>query len=212
MIGVSRPPATPEQIARIRSELLDVAQGLYEAHGIEGMSFRAIALEYGCSAAMPYTYFASKADLVDGLRVRSYEWIRGVLAVAASAETQPLPALEAVAEAYVAAAAERPRMYELLYTGEGAMSETEPSLIEAKAAALGVCRDVIAAAAEADQLVLATDPDTAAHLFWVAAHGLVSLDHGGFLVMGRDVGQILPVLFTTMVQGLTEPHPTSEAS
>lgn len=194
---------TADQAQQSREALLDVAQRLYEADGVEGMSLRSIASAHGCSSTMPYSYFESKADLIDALRVRAYQWIRGVLTVAASSAAEPIEALQAVAAAYVQAGVERPRMYELLYSQGGAIGETEPVLVEAKLAALNVCRDVIAAAADAAGVQLVNDPDTTAHLFWVAAHGLVSLELGGFLVIGRGIDQLLPALFATMTTGMT---------
>ena len=77
---------------------------------------------------MPYKYFDSNADLIDGLRVRSYEWLRGVLVAAASEADQPVAALGLPAKASVRAALDRPRRYELLYSDAGATPETEPAL------------------------------------------------------------------------------------
>lgn len=202
---MSRPPASPEQVARTREALLDVAQRLYEAGGLEGMSFRAIATEYGCSYSMPYSYFDSKADLVDGLRFRVYDWLHDLLAKAAAGADDPTDALEAIAETYVEAGLSRPRFYELLYSDAGALPEDDPAFVRVKLRSLNVCRDAIVAAAEHDGRTLTTDPDTAASLFWVAAHGLVSLQVGGFLVVGRTGEDILPRLFTTMTRGLIEP-------
>ena len=199
-----RPAMTREQADRTRADLLDVAQRLFESDGLDGMSFRAIASASGCSPTKPYSYFASKADLVDGLRVRAYEWIRNVLVAAASTATDPIDALRALAHAYVHAGVDRPRMYALLYSAEGAMPETEPRLLDAKMAALNVCQGVIEAAADTGALDLATDPETAAHTFWVGAHGLVSLELGGFLVVGRSVDDLLDPLVTILIEGLKE--------
>lgn len=200
---MARPALTAEQTAEVRERLLDAAQTLYERGGHEAMSLRAIAAAYGCSPTMPYSYFSSKADVVDGLRVRAYGWIHDVLSVASSGADDALTALEAMAAAYVRAGVERPRMYELLYSSDGAMDETEPVLLDAKVAALGVCEKVIREAAESGGVELASDSETAAHLFWTAAHGLVALEHGGFLVVGRRIDDLLPSLFATMVRGLT---------
>lgn len=205
---MARPALTAEQTAEVRERLLDSAQELYEAGGIEAMSLRAIATTYGCSATMPYSYFASKADVVDGLRIRSYLWIYDVLSVAASGADDAVAALNAMATAYVTAGVDRPRMYELMYSRDGEMAETEPALLEAKDAALGVCEKVIREAVESGTATLTTDSDTAAHLFWTSAHGLVSLEHGGFLVVGRTIDELLPTLFTTMVLGLTQSDST----
>ena len=75
-----------------------MAQQLYESAGVDGTSLRAIVAEYGCSSTMPCKYFDSKADLIDGLRVRSYEWLRGVLVAAASEADQPVAALGLLAK------------------------------------------------------------------------------------------------------------------
>lgn len=187
-----------------RRAILDAAQQLHETHGLGGMSFRAIAAELGCSHSMAYAYFESKAVLVDSLRIRAYEWMLGELAVAASSHDRPLDALGALAAAYVSAGVRRPRMYELLYTDQGEMSETDPALVAVKLAAIGVCQQVIEAGVESGAVVLTVDPQTAAHLFWVAAHGLVSLEHGGFLVVGRTIDEILPVLFGAVVRGVSQ--------
>lgn len=201
---MARPAKAPEEVAAVRESLLDVAQDLLEEDGQESMSFRAIANRAGCSHTKPYSYFDSKADIIDALRVRAYQWVRGTVSAAAAMHDEPIDALRALAEAYVRAGLERPRMYELLYTDEGAMSETAPALLDAKVAALGVCRDVIAAAAKTGAVELTVDPLTAAHMFWAGAHGLVQLELGGFLVVGRSVDDLLPVAVSTLLKGLTK--------
>lgn len=193
-----------EAVAATRAALLDVAESLYEAGGHEAMSFRAIASAYGCSNTMPYSYFDSKAAIVDALRIRAYRWMQGVLEKAVVSTPDALEALGALARAYVAAAAERPRMYELLYSSHGAIRETDPALVEAKLGALSVCRRVIEAVAEESEWALRANPETTAHLFWVAAHGLVSLEEGGFLVLGPRIDELLPVLFTALSVGMVE--------
>lgn len=194
----------PEEVAATRAALLDVAQALYEAGGDDAMSFRAIASAHGCSSTMPYTYFDSKADIIDGLRVRAYQWMEDALRAAASAAPGPLDALRAIAFGYVRAAAERPRMYQLLHADTGALAETAPELVEAKRRALGVCQRAIETAARSFDVPLRADAETTAHLFWVAAHGLVSLEAGGFLVLGREAEDLLPVLFNAMSVGMVE--------
>ncbi len=191
-----------EEVEAVRSELLAVAENLYEEGGPEAMSFRAIAQRYGCSNTMPYSYFGSKADIVDALRIRAYQWLQGVLEKAAAPATDPLEALRSLAAAYVEAACARPRIYELLYSQDGAKEETDPELVEAKWGALGVCQRVIEDAAASSAIRLRVDTVTTAQLFWASAHGLVSLHTGGFLVLGHSVDDLLPALFSTLTIGM----------
>jgi AcrR family transcriptional regulator len=185
--------------------LLAAAQRLLESGGIEAMSFRAIAATVGCSHSKIYSYFDSKADLVDALRIRSYELLFEELSSAAAPHDDPIDSLHAIAEAYVRLGLERPQMYGMLYSNEGKMSETAPPLLDAKLAAIGICRDLIAEAADAGALDLVGDPLAAAHLFWAGAHGLVQLELGGFLVVGCTLDDLLPNLISVLIEGLSTP-------
>ncbi|MEM7272074.1 MAG: TetR/AcrR family transcriptional regulator [Actinomycetota bacterium] len=187
-----------------RERLLDVAQALYEQDGADAMSFRAIASLAGCSHTKAYSYFTSKADIIDALRVRAYEWVLSTLSTAAALHDDPMCALRGLAEAYIREGVARPRMYELLYTATGEADEEDPRLMEAKTAALGVCADVIDAAATEAGVEFVVDPLTAAHIFWAGAHGVVDLELGGFLVVGRSLDDLLPVALSTLISGLTK--------
>jgi len=183
--------------------LLDAAQTLFETGGTEAMSFRAIASRVGCSHTKLYSYFDSKADLIDALRVVSYRLLFDQLSSAAARTDDPIESLRAIAAAYVRLGRERPQMYGLLYSDEGRMSETAPPLLDAKVAAIGICRDAIEAAADAGALDLVGDSLTAAHMFWAGAHGLVQLELGGFLVVGCTIDELLPSFVSALVDGLS---------
>jgi AcrR family transcriptional regulator len=194
----------PEQAESIRNGLLDIAQDLFEEGGVEAMSFRAISSRYGCSSMMAYSYFSSKAGIVDALRIRAYGWLEAELTRAAQSVKDPRRALRAVTFAYFEAARARPRMYELLYSPHGEKDETHPDLMTAKLGALGVCQAAIEAVAGLPGHTLKFEPAKAAHLFWIAAHGLVSLRAGGFLVVGYQADDILPTLYETTINGIFE--------
>ena len=192
----------PEQVQSTRDGFLDVAQELFEAGGIAAMSFRSISSRYGCSSMKAYSYFSSKADIVDALRLRAYHWLEAELKKAACSKADPVEALRGVTFAYSDAARARPLMYELLYTPYGEKDEAHPDLIAAKSDALGVCQNAIEAVAALPEYTLKFELGKAAHLFWIAAHGLVSLRDGGFLVVGYQADEILPTLFETTINGI----------
>jgi AcrR family transcriptional regulator len=196
--------AKPEQFQSIRDGLLDVAQELFEAGGVAAMSFRAISSRYGCSSMKAYSYFSSKADIVDALRIRAYHWLEAELTQADRSMSDPVEALKGITFTYFDAALARPRMYELLYTPHGEKDETHPDLLAAKVGALGVCQIAIEAVTNLPGYTLKFEPRKAAHLFWIAAHGLVSLRDGGFLVVGYEAEEILPTLYETTMNGIFE--------
>lgn len=200
---MARPKNSAEEVASTRESLLEAAQTLFEDGGSEAMSFRAIANSAGCSHSKLYSYFESKADLIDALRLRAYQVLYERLSVAAGGKDNPLDSLRALADAYLRFGLERPRMYGLLYSREGQMGESESPLYEAKVAALGVCHDAIAAAAKEGLVDLDVDPFTAAHIFWSGAHGLVELELGGFLVVGRTVDDLSTDLVGVLIDGLS---------
>jgi len=201
---MARTMAKPEQAQSIRNGLLDIAQELFEAGGVSAMSFRAISSRYGCSSMKAYSYFSSKADIVDALRIRAYRWLEAELTKAARSKTDPVEALRGVTFTYYQVARSRPRMYELLYTPHGEKAETHPDLMAAKVGALGVCQKAIEAVADMPGYTLKFEPGKAAHLFWIASHGLVSLRAGGFLVVGYEADDILPTLYETTISGIFE--------
>ena len=201
---MARTAMKPEQAQSIRNGLLGVAQELFEAGGFEAMSFRAIAAEYGCSSMKAYSYFSSKADIIDALRIRAYQWLQTELETASRSTPNPAEALKRITFAYLDAARQRPRMYALLYTNYGEKSDSHPELFEAKVGALAVCRKAIEAVDRLPDYDLKFEPNKSAHLFWIAAHGLVSLQAGGFLVVGYDADDILPTLFETTLNGIFE--------
>lgn len=200
---MARPRLSSEQVALRREEILDAAQDLFEGQGPEAVSLRRVAARTGCSYTTPYRYFSGKEALLEGLRIRAYESIRDALTAAAAAESRAIDGLGAIARAYVDFALARPDTYALLFRVSGTGDQGDPELARVKHEALDVCRRAIAAAEEMGDLELNTDPLTAAHLFWAGAHGAVSLQLAGQLVMGRSLDEIVSTLIATLVRGLT---------
>ena len=185
-----------------RIGILDAAQALFEEQGSAALSFRRIATRSGFSATTPYRYFPSKRHVLAGLRIRAFDAIRETLTSAADSEEGAAAQLRAIASAYIDFAQQRPETYALLYHVDD-QPDANADLDTAKRAALDVCRRAIANAEAHDELHLRTDALTAAHLFWAAVHGVVSLHLSGQMVMGRTLDEIAPELISTLVRGLS---------
>lgn len=203
--------STEERLAK-REAFLDAAMQVFETDGgIEAVSFRNVAAIVGCSYSAPYRYFpGGKEELVTALRARAFLYLEKALRNAIDPNDNPRVQVEAVARAYIATGLQRPSMYTLMLFQES--SEFARSSIELKAAkhsALHTCVEVIAAGQENGTLPKTTDALTAAHMFWIGAHGLVSLQVGGQFVMGRSVEQLVPMLIQWLETGL-ENHNTTD--
>lgn len=187
-----------------REEFLDAAVQVFENDGgIDAVSFRNVAAVVGCSYSAPYRYFSGKEELLTALRTRAFRWLERAIRSVIDPSDDPRLQLEKVARAYVEAGLQRPSMYALMLFQES--SEFARRSIELKAAkhdALYACVEVIAAGQVQGVLPATTDALTAAHMFWVGAHGLVSLQVGGQFVMGRSVEQLVPVLIRWLKTGL----------
>lgn len=193
------------QRAAKRESLLNAAVRIFENDGgIEAVSFRNVASVVGCSYSAPYRYFpGGKEELLTALRARAFRWIEQALRCAINPDDAPRVQLEALAWAYIKAGVQRPSLYALLFFQED--SEFAQRSIELKAAkhdALHACVEVIEAGQANKVLPDTTDALTATHMFWIGAHGLVSLEVGGQFVMGRSVEQLVPVLIQWLETGL----------
>ncbi|SEQ49486.1 transcriptional regulator, TetR family [Solimonas aquatica] len=195
----------PDEVrARKRDDILDVAMSVFEADGLEALSFRRLADGMDLSHSAPYRYFASKEELVNALRARAYRWIEREMLDAIDGISGPEQQLEAVAAAYIRSGLERPHRYALMFFNLNDVDTLRdfPELAAAKRDALDVCTRVIAAGQQSGDFPRTLDPLTVAHLFWIGAHGVVSLQVAGQFVMGRTVQQLVPTLIHTLRMGM----------
>lgn len=191
--------------AQRRGEILDGAMAVFERDGgLQGLSFRKLAAEMQLSYSAPYRYFASKDELVNALRARAYRWIEREMLTAIDGVASPEKQLELLAAAYIRSALRRPQRYALMFFNLNDTDAARRSL-ELKAAkrdALDVCTRAIAAGQASGDFPRTMDPLTAAHMFWIGAHGLVSLEVAGQFVMGRSLEVLVPTLIGTLRTGI----------
>lgn len=201
---MARKPQTDDARAAKRDTILEAAMTVFEQGGLEALSFRRLATEMDLSYSAPYRYFANKDELVNALRARAFRWIGGAMETAIAGIDDPAVRLETLAFAYIRSGIERPDRYALMFFKLDDTDAARRSL-ELKVArhdALDVCTRAIAAAQGAGMLSARVDPLTAAHLFWIGAHGLVSLQVAGQFVVGREASALVPALIRSLSAGL----------
>jgi AcrR family transcriptional regulator len=181
----------------LRWALLQAASLLLEREGSAGVGLRAIARLAGVSQTAPYRHFTDRESILAALAEAGLVTLGDRMAAAAREAGEPAAALKAIAETYVALAAERPHLFRLLFGPELAGKERYPAVRAAGLRAYGVLEETIAAGQRAG-VVRAGDPGELAMGHWAAVHGiaLLMLDGlvaerveaaGGPLAMGRLV-------------------------
>ncbi|MCK5859793.1 MAG: TetR/AcrR family transcriptional regulator [Abyssibacter sp.] len=209
---MARKRFTEEVRSRKREQILDAAMSVFENKGgLDALSFRSIAAELGVSYSTPYGYFSSKEDLVIALRTRAFRWMERLTEDAIQPSADPVRQLELLAAAYIHNGVARAHRYELMFFDLDSTDAAKNSLElrAAKRDALNVCTRVIASGQEQGVFPTKIDPLTASHIFWVSAHGLVSLQVAGQLVMGRDLDTLAPLVIHALRTGMEHYDPAA---
>lgn len=181
-------------VDRVKRELiLEAAQRVFEAKGLEGASLRAIAAEAGYTPAALYFHFESKEAIYAALLARSLARLRAGVEAAAGAEADAAARFRAAGSAFFRFYLENPRDLDLgFYLFQGGLKpkglgwERDRSLN----AALAACLAPIGAAAREMGL-----PENAVGglLASVFAHlvGILLLEHTGRIRMfGAEAGTL----------------------
>jgi AcrR family transcriptional regulator len=158
----------------LRWALLQAASLLLEREGTAGVGLRAIARLAGVSQAAPYRHFSDRESILAALAEEGLTTLGDRLAAASRQAGEPAGALVAIAETYVALAAERPHLFRLLFGPEVADKARHPGVAEAGLRAYGVLIETIAAGQRAG-VVRAGDPAALALGHWAAIHGIALL-------------------------------------
>lgn len=206
---MARKPLSNDARSQRREDILDSAMAVFERDGgLDALSFRKLATHLGLSYSAPYRYFRNKDELVNALRARAYRWIESEMRKATQDIDDPAERLVGLAQTYIKSGLTRPQRYALLFFNLDNTDVARHSIEfrRAKHDALDICTQVIAQAQRAGQLPAHIDPLSASHLFWIAAHGLVSLEVSGQFGMGRDVATLTPLVIHTLRAGMAQPY------
>ena len=185
--------------------ILTAALTILESEGsIEAVTLRKTAKLLGQSYTALYRYFNNKADLVVALRTRAYRRMEETLLASQEDQQSSLENLHALTQAYIDRGLKRPALYRLMFFEfeDEENSQYFDALIDAKRDCLNVCTQVVTEAQEDGSLRRNIDPLTGAHIFWTNAHGLVSLEIGNQLVMGRKINILRDVIIQNVLIGL----------
>lgn len=113
-----------EEKERRRAEILDAAESVAGAVGIEAMTMDEVARTARLSRALLYVYFQDKSDLLFGLCDRALDMLHQRFVEAAGRHRRGLEQIEACGRAYVAFSQEFPVYFEALARFESHAPDT----------------------------------------------------------------------------------------
>jgi AcrR family transcriptional regulator len=180
-----------------KAALLETAARLLTEEGPAALSTRRLARLLGTSTTAVYTYFDGMDDLVRAMVyegfARLHERLRRVRPTA-----DPVADLAMLGRAYRASALAHPHLYTAMFGGSslGGFSLTEDDRQHGRYT-FDVVIDTAARCIDAGRFSPA-DPGLVAHHMWIAVHGLVTLELGGYLVEPYDA----PLCFETQLTAL----------
>ena len=194
---------TNEAVEGFRERLIDAAERLFAAHGLEAVTMRQLAGELGVSPMTPYRYFADKDAILAAVRARAFNRHADALeaALAAVAGDDPFEASQAAGRAYLDFAFAHPEAYKLMFDLEQPNAAAYPELVAAgersRATMTAHLRPLIAVG-----LVAGDDEDLIGHMFWSAIHGAIQLQLAHLLKPPIDARRLCAELATTLWAGL----------
>jgi AcrR family transcriptional regulator len=160
---------------RLRASLIEATgELLLEQGNADGLSIRAVTARAGVSPTALYLQFEGMDELLQAVSDEAFEDLGGYMRAALeSAGEAPRARLQAIGEAYVRFAEQRPGHYRILFATPGRDRRMELLGPEDK----GVGKEVfgLLLASTADCLPEGSDPMPVALQLWTTLHGYVSL-------------------------------------
>ncbi|MFE7561334.1 TetR/AcrR family transcriptional regulator [Kitasatospora sp. NPDC057500] len=189
----------------LRARLVAAGVELLALEGVHALTLREIARQAGVSHGAPRRHFATHAELLAAIARHGFGELAAALGLdgrdtgGTSAVREPAEArdrLERLARGYLAFAADRPGMFELMFRhdvleGSGAeLRSTSLPLFDALAGLVAVVRPPAGEGSPS--------PTTVAAALWANLHGLAQLRAWGSLGLATGTDALDPVLRATL--------------
>jgi AcrR family transcriptional regulator len=157
----------------VRRRILDAAHHLFETHGYENVTMRAVADAIEYSPTTIYNHFANKDALVEALCFADFEKL------GAAMNGQPLPKnpvdrIRVLSRAYAGFGIANPNQYRFMFMTPGDWKTHANEEGTPPARSYAVLRAAVVEAMD-QGLFKANDVDLVSQILWSAIHGVVSL-------------------------------------
>jgi AcrR family transcriptional regulator len=181
----------------VGSNLVEAAARLLAEEGPPGLSTRRLAAAVGTSTTAVYTRFGGRDGLVRAMVHEGFARLNARM-TGVGATDDPVADVAALGDAYRANAAEHRELYLVMFGGSslGGFALTDDDRLHGRYT-LEILIEAVTRCMAAERFRTA-DPQLVAHQMWIALHGLVTLELGGYLVTPYDAD----TCFNAQVLGL----------
>lgn len=168
-----------------RAQLIETAAGLLAAEGPAALTTRRLAAAVGSSTMAVYTHFGGMDDLVRAMVHEGFARLSARMREVGPC-ADPVADVAALGVAYRRNALENASLYAVMFgcAALGGYSLTDEDRQYGRFT-LEILVEAVRRCIEAGRF-RPGDPQVAAHQMWIALHGLVSLELGGYLVAPYD--------------------------
>jgi AcrR family transcriptional regulator len=204
---VSPRRADPE----VSTALVDAAARLLAEEGPAALSTRRLAAAVGTSTMAVYTHFGGMDDLVRAMVREGFARLHDRMARVRTTE-DPVADVITLGHAYRDNALEYPHLYSVMFGGSalGGFALTDDDRQHGRYTLL-VLVDAVARAMAAGRF-RTEDTQLVAQQMWIALHGLVTLDVGGYLVPPYDAETCLDAQLRALMLGAGDDIDAAERS
>ncbi|MBK5256807.1 MAG: TetR/AcrR family transcriptional regulator [Vicinamibacteria bacterium] len=157
----------------MRRKILHAAHDLFEAHGYENVTMRAVADTIEYSPTTIYLHFENKDALVEALCLEDFERLSAAMNNEPLPEN-PLDRIRALGRAYAAFGMANPNHYRFMFMTAGDWKTHANDEGTPPARSYAVLREAVVNAMD-QGLFKRDDVDLVSQVVWSAIHGVVSL-------------------------------------
>lgn len=195
----------------VSTALVDAAARLLAEEGPAALSTRRLAAAVGTSTMAVYTHFGGMDDLVRAMVREGFARLHDRMARVRATE-DPVADVITLGHAYRDNALEYPHLYSVMFGGSalGGFALTDDDRQHGRYTLL-VLVDAVARAMAAGRF-RTEDTQLVAQQMWIALHGLVTLDLGGYLVPPYDAETCLDAQLRALMLGAGDDVDAAERS
>ncbi len=157
----------------VRRRILEAAHSLFETHGYENVTMRAVADAIEYSPTTIYLHFANKDALVEALCFADFERLTSEMSKAPLPQN-PVERMKALGRAYAAFGLANPNHYRFMFMTGGDWKNHARDAGSPPSKSYAVLRDAVEQAM-AEGYFRKADIDLVSQIVWGSIHGIVSL-------------------------------------